>query len=353
MYLINKSRKVREKHGVWYQPDPYTRQRVSQDCISTADASGFNAAILCTPASDRRFLGECDQCPKGEYLTLETLIIPKEEDIAVATWESGDLVKKTLDPSAFLRGILLALATWILHNHIRKTQGAAIHNGKKCEQRGIGVFHFDFAENWTVLLPDHVQSYHWHKNQVSIFTCVVTTQKNSHSFVVASDDVCHDSAHACLASEKIRQWVDDNLPPYSKVTYVSDGAASPFRNRYQIHELRKSDVPETQWIFSATGHEKNACDGVGRIIKHQATLYNLREPKSNAIQTAKYLVTVLSEEIKGVHFLYLEGNEVSRYRETKKPLPELESGDGMRPPLERSRVRSLCSVETVDLASHL
>lgn len=67
-----------------------------------------------------------------------------------------------------------------------------------------------------------------------------------HSFVVASDDVCHDSAHACLALAKIRLWVDDNLPLYSKVTYVSDGAASHFKNRYQLHELRKSDVPETQ-----------------------------------------------------------------------------------------------------------
>ncbi|XP_077562549.1 uncharacterized protein LOC144178508 [Haemaphysalis longicornis] len=318
MYLINKSRKLREKHGVWYQPDPYTRQRVSQDCISTAYASGLIAAFLCTPASDNCFLGECDKCPKGESLTLETLNIPEEEDSVVATWESGDLVKKTLDPSAFLRGLRVSLATWIVHNHIRKTQGAAIHNEKKCEQRGSVVFHFDFAENWTVILPDKVQGYHWHKTQVSIFTCVVMTRKNSHSFVVASDDVCHDSAHACLALEKIRLWVDDNLPLYSKVTYVSDGAASLFKNRYQLHELGKSDVPETQWIFSATGHGKNACDGVGGIVKHQATLYNLREPLRNAIQTAKDMVTVLSEKIKGVHFIYLEGNEVSSYRETKK-----------------------------------
>ncbi|KAH9383374.1 hypothetical protein HPB48_024593 [Haemaphysalis longicornis] len=111
-------------------------------------------------ATDHCFLGECDKCPKGESLTLETLNIPEEEDIVVATWESADLVKKTLDPSAFLRGLRLSLAAWIVHNHIRKTQGAAIHNKKKCEQRGSVVFHFDFAENWTVILPDEVQSYH-------------------------------------------------------------------------------------------------------------------------------------------------------------------------------------------------
>ncbi|KAH9372824.1 hypothetical protein HPB48_017632 [Haemaphysalis longicornis] len=119
---------------------------------SKIDASGLITAFLGTPASDNCFLGECDKCPKGESLTLETLNIPEEEDIVVATWESGDLVKKTLDPSAFLRGLRVSLATWIVHNHIRKTQGAVIHNEKKCEQRGSVVFHFDFAENWTVIL---------------------------------------------------------------------------------------------------------------------------------------------------------------------------------------------------------
>ncbi|KAH9381997.1 hypothetical protein HPB48_010208 [Haemaphysalis longicornis] len=146
----------------------------------------------------------------------------------------------------------------------------------------------------------------------------MTTRKNTHCFVVASDDVCHNSAHACLALEKIRLWVDDNLPLHSKVTYVSDGAASHFKNRYQLHELRNSDVPETQWIFSATGHGKNACDGVGGIVKHQATLYNLREPLRNAIQTAKDMVTVLSEKIKGVHFIYLEGTKFPAIAKQKR-----------------------------------
>ncbi|KAH9384436.1 hypothetical protein HPB48_026443 [Haemaphysalis longicornis] len=77
-------------------------------------------------------------------------------------------------------------------------------------------------------------------------------------------------------------------------------------------------MPETQLIFSATGHGKNACEGVGVMVKHQATLYNLREPLRNAIQTAKDMVTALSEKIKGVHFIYLEGNKVSSYRKKKE-----------------------------------
>ncbi|KAH7941123.1 hypothetical protein HPB49_010188 [Dermacentor silvarum] len=149
MYEINKSRKLKENHGVWYRPDPFTRHKVSPECVSAA------------------------------------------------------------------------LAKWIVHNHIRKTQGKAIYEEKQCTERGSIVFDFDFAENWTVVLPAEVQAYHWKKQQVSVFTCVVTTKKSTESFAMVSDDSNHDSAHACLALKKATEWVDDNLPVYSKVTYVT------------------------------------------------------------------------------------------------------------------------------------
>ncbi|KAH7941202.1 hypothetical protein HPB49_010958 [Dermacentor silvarum] len=246
MYQINKSRKLKENHGVWYRPDPFTRHKVSPECVSAA------------------------------------------------------------------------LAKWIVHNHIRKTQGKAIYDEKQCTQRGRIVFHFDFAENWTVVLPDKVQAYHWQKQQVSVFTCVVTTKKSTESFAIVSEDLNHDSAHACLALKKVTKWVDDNLPVYSKVTNVSDGAASHFKNRYRLYEFGKSDCPNTQWIFSATGHGKNACDGVGGLVKHQAMLNNLRTSPESAIRAAKDFVTILTEKLKGVHLMHLEEKEVDVFRDLKK-----------------------------------
>ncbi|KAH7933106.1 hypothetical protein HPB49_008240 [Dermacentor silvarum] len=246
MYEINKSRKLKENHGVWYRPDPFTRHKVSPECVSAA------------------------------------------------------------------------LAKWIVHIHTRKTQGKAIYEEKQCTQRGSIVFHFDFAENWTVVLPDEVQAYHWKKQQVSVFTCMVTTKKSTESFAIVSDDLNHDSAHACLALKKATEWVDDNLPVYSKVTYVSDGAASHFKNRYRLYEFGKSDCPNTQWIFSATGHGKNACDGVGGLVKYQAMFNNLRTSPESAIRAARDFVTILTEKLKGVHLIHLEEKEVAAIRDLKK-----------------------------------
>lgn len=85
------------------------------------------------------------------------------------------------------------------------------------------------------------------------------------------------------------------------------------KNRYKLFEFGKSCCPSTQWVFSATGHGKNACDGVGGLVKHQAML---NSPES-AIRTAGAFVTVLSEKLKGVHPIHLE-EKVVAFRELKK-----------------------------------
>lgn len=71
-------------------------------------------------------------------------------------------------------------------------------------------------------------------------------------------------------------------------------------------------------IVSEAGHRNSACDGVGRLVKHQATLPNLREPERNAIPMAKDMVTPLFEKINSVHVIQLERNEVSSHGETKQ-----------------------------------
>ena len=57
------------------------------------------------------------------------------------------------------------------------------------------ILHFDFAENWSVILPDEIQTYHWQNSQVSIFTCVAYFSNQKFSFAIICVDLHHDSAH--------------------------------------------------------------------------------------------------------------------------------------------------------------
>ncbi|KAG0421202.1 hypothetical protein HPB47_002901 [Ixodes persulcatus] len=88
MYLISKSRKLKENHGVWYEPDPYTRCKVSPENVSAALEYFTKDELQCSRQSPNKkdvisvmlngektgnelsqhvyLAGEaCSQCPKG------------------------------------------------------------------------------------------------------------------------------------------------------------------------------------------------------------------------------------------------------------------------------------------------
>ncbi|XP_075535180.1 uncharacterized protein LOC142570720 [Dermacentor variabilis] len=273
---------------------------------------------LCTSPTTDCFLGDCDYCANEDALTTTTLGIPEETEVNYAVWQNGDLVKKTAQATTFLRELGVWLVKWITHDYIRGTQASAIHDAKRNQQHGSRVFHFDFAENWTAVVPNEVQSYHWPKKQVSLFTCVVTSRGSTQCFAVISDDVCHDAAHACFALEKICECMKEELQLNKHVTYVSDGASSHFKNKYQLYELSQKEHASTKWLFLATGRGKNACDGVGGLVKHQASLYNLTADSTTVIRSASEMVAQMTATLKNVKLLYADAEEVGNFRRLKK-----------------------------------
>jgi len=97
----------------------------------------------------------------------------------------------------------------------------------------------DFAENWSVILPGEIQSYHWQSNQISIFTSVTYSGNETRSYDVVSDDKVNDTAHAVYATKKIEEHVKfASNAAIMKLTVVSDGAASHFKNRFQFQDLK-------------------------------------------------------------------------------------------------------------------
>lgn len=212
----------------------------------------------------------------------------------------------------------------VSHSHIRKIQREAITAMKNSADEDCSlVLHFDFAENWSVVLADEIQNYHWQNTQVSIFTCVAYFCGIKHSFAIVCDDLIHDSAHALCALELILNSISakcDGLSLFKSMAYISDGAASHFKNRFQIYELLKSlgHLDFKKWVFSATGHGKSACDGIGGLSKHYATTYNLQKEPVEAIRNAQDFVSKVSVVLKNVSVLYLEKKYVAELRTMKK-----------------------------------
>lgn len=59
-----------------------------------------------------------------------------------------------------------------------------------------------------------------------------------------------------VLKSQIRDRLHDNDPVHLQVTYVSVGATSHFKNKYQLHKVRRLRHSAAKWMISATEHGK-------------------------------------------------------------------------------------------------
>lgn len=282
------------------------------------------ALVLCSPATEDWIFQNCSECPGADGITLQSLGLTNEkaaEEVTFAIWNNAELEKRTTTVSAFL----VELSTWAmkanLHMRVKEIQRTEIKNEKeeaKCNLKKL-ILHFDFAENWKKINKQEIQSAYWKSDQVSIFTAVCYRGKEVRSFAVVCDDTKHDSAHALLATNLIFKSLKADLPGFDlidEVTFISDGAPAHFKNRYQFLEFQRSSQ-KRKWIFSATGHGKGACDGIGGIVKHFATSHNLRKSHLESINDAETFVSEVGKYSNAIKLLVIPFEDLQKFRKEK------------------------------------
>lgn len=149
----------------------------------------FLDTCVCNEAIADCFSNSCNECKDGKKLR-RCVPLPdvdiRDDDVGVCymQWESiidSDnkkrltKIEKTVDSvSELYHQLLSMLPKFINHCHTKRNQtkaaeyakdAAKAHSSKVCIQ-------IDFAENYTCLWQDEVQSAHWNKRQVTIFSSV-------------------------------------------------------------------------------------------------------------------------------------------------------------------------------------
>ena len=276
------------------------------------------STIMCDSSSDKCIFDECKECPGPDEISAALLNLPNEEEVQFALWNNGELEKRTTS----LNGFLIILREWTMkakkHFRIKKVQQEKIRTIKeeiKSDPKKI-IIHCDFAENWRVILQNEVQSAYWKTTQLSIFTAVCYYGDEAKSFAVVSDDTDHDTAHTLMALKRISIYLDssEKFKSNKEEIIISDGATAHFKNRFQFYELRNSKKNKN-WIFSATGHGKGACDGIGGLVKHYATHHNLQKSQLESITNADTFATTVQKYTKAITLLTIPADELKSFRE--------------------------------------
>ncbi|CAF3077019.1 unnamed protein product [Rotaria socialis] len=97
--------------------------------------------------------------------------------------------------------------------------------------------------------------------------------------VLISDYLAHDTKFVYSGQKLIVDFLRKQYPNVLKLNYVSDGASAHFKNKYNMYNLAHHHADfniVASWTFSATGHGKGPCDGVGAVVKSTATQHLLK-----------------------------------------------------------------------------
>lgn len=113
------------------------------------------------------------------------------------------------------------------------------------------------------------------------------------SFIIISEELRHDSVAVNLFISKMISFLRINQSKnINKIYFMSDGAASQYKNRKNFASLCKFKSKygiEAEWHFFATSHGKGPCDAIGGTIKRMATRASLAKEREHPIKNAREL----------------------------------------------------------------
>ena len=175
----------------------------------------------------------------------------------------------------------------------------------------------DFAENYSPIIQDEIQSAHWTSMvQTALHTTVVYLKLNGtmvfESFCVVSN--CLDKRAWSVAAflRPVINYLKDKYNHLTKVNYFSDGAASQYKNRFHLANLchHKANYGlDLMWNFFGTSHGKSPCDGVGGATKRLARQKNLQAVNTEPIIQPIELYEWASKNISNIRYFYVSKEE--------------------------------------------
>ncbi|KAK3928964.1 Protein translocase subunit, partial [Frankliniella fusca] len=249
--------------------------------------------VLCDDPGEPCYTGCCSACPGIPALrnVLELAFESRQQDnIEFKQWTSVDrcafetiLQTKEVFIDSFLEDIPVVL----LHHFIAKSQSQFYRDLKLNLKDGECIVVGDFAENYTPVYQDAIQKIHWSNIQVTLHPFVSYFRENGEekclSFVIISDTEDHQNEEVFTFLHSYIPFLKEHVPNLKHIYYFSDGAASQYKNRKNVTNLRMhfDDFGLTaEWHYFATSHGKGPCDGLGGTLKRHAARESLQKIKN-------------------------------------------------------------------------
>ena len=278
--------------------------------------------IVCNRENKQCMIHRCEKYPGTEPLKMFLFdALEKEEgDVCFQQWQATDntkLLNQTLNICDFVDLVVETIDSLTTHSFIAKSQARYLKKRKEELLEDSAIVLGDFAENYSFVVQDEVQSFHWSKQSCTLHPLVVYVRENGEliqkSFCAISDDLEHDSSLVHQIQKEISQQIKSNFPQVTKVEYFSDGCAAQYKNCRNFLNLtfhHQDFGLSACWSFFASSHGKSPCDGIGGAVKRLVARASLQRPYSNQILSARSMLDFCNQSITNISFLFISKEEM-------------------------------------------
>ena len=199
------------------------------------------ALVICNPPQPACYLRICQLCPGisqlKDYLN-DVMDDNYIDSIQYKQWVSVDRsTLETITKSAddFVDSFCEQIKLLIPHSFIAKQQSLFQTNVMSSLLPGQFIVFGDFSENYSFVLQDAAQGFHWNNSQATMHPFVPYYRESGKlehiSYVVISDCLHHDTIAVHLFQRNLVQFLQEKFLSVDKLLYFSDGSAAQYKNR--------------------------------------------------------------------------------------------------------------------------
>lgn len=291
--------------------------------INAGDYKSCIAKMICNPPNTRCFLNNCAECPGFLHLKGELEKIYEEnclETITYQQWTSTDrsnLETRIETTDDFMETFQKRIHALIPHSFIAERQSSYLKEVKNSLNQHEFLVIMDFSENYSFVIQDEIQSFHWTNAQATIHPFGIYFKNESSdvehtNLVIISDCLKHNTTLVHLFQRYLIKYLKEKYSIVKRIIYFSDGSASQYKNRKNFLNIAMHETDfecPANWHFFATAHGKSICDGLGGTIKRLATKASLQRPFNNQIITPRQLYDWANNSIRNINVTFVPKEE--------------------------------------------
>jgi hypothetical protein len=281
---------------------------------------------VCDMSNRKCMMRTCVNCPgeKGIHTFLSNLENLKDmDDIIYKQWVTVDrcnLIEKAETITDYISSLSTKVTNLTRHHYISIAQSKFLKDLKDNLKENEIIILLDFSENYSFIIQDEVQGYHWENSQCTVHPFVIYHAVNDgkrkiipKSFCFLSPELKHNTVMVYTFLSVLIPYLKSLLPKISKIYYFSDGCAGQYKNKFNFSNIcfHKSDFGiECEWHFFATSHGKSPCDGIGGAIKRGTTKASLQRPFKDQIITPEQMFEFCKSYFKEIKFFFIRSSDV-------------------------------------------